>query len=85
MNTHVDDAVRTRLITMACDNRDLGVRSGVRAAEKALRPHPWHGWVVSNCVLHSYCDIDQLPLSTSKSEANLRGWPVRPCCGGCCL
>jgi len=30
MNSHADDAVRTRLITMACDNRELGVRSGVR-------------------------------------------------------
>jgi len=45
MNTHADEAVRTRLITMACDNRELGVRSGVRATAKALCPHPsaWLG------------------------------------------
>jgi len=45
LNTHADDAVRTRLITMACDNRELGVRSGVRATAKALCPHPsaWLG------------------------------------------
>jgi len=40
MTTHADNTVRTRLITMARDNRKLGVRSGVRATAKALCPRP---------------------------------------------
>lgn len=44
-----------------------------------------HGWVVSNWVLHSYYNINQLPISTSTSEANFQGWLVQPYCGGRCL
>ena len=44
-----------------------------------------HGRLVSNRVLHSYRNINQLPLSTSKSKANLRCWQVQPRYGGRCL
>ena len=45
MTTHADDVVRTYLITMACNNREPEVRSGVRATAEALCPRPpaWPG------------------------------------------
>ena len=35
-------------------------------------------WVISDRVLDSYCDIDQSPMSTSKSKANLRAGQCDP-------
>jgi len=49
---------------------------------QAVRPAYRFGWVISR-VLHSYCNFDQLPLSTRMSRANLWGL-VGTCYGGCC-
>jgi len=67
--------VCTRLITIACDNSSpvCDLMCG------QLQNHDAHAHrfgLVVNQVLHSYCNFYQLPLSTGKSKANLRGLAI---------
>jgi len=59
--------VRTRLITMACDDCELGVRSGNACSCEHCAHAYRFGWVANRA-------FDQLPMSTSKSTANLLWW-----------
>ena len=50
MTTH---AVRTRLITMACDNCKIGVRFGAHATGEVRTPTPigLAGWLIRSYIL----------------------------------